>query len=115
MEGKDKYGKPYKIQQAIVNKFPENRNPKMPEDVAFEPIVNPELLQEYGQKYLDKINRIISDPTYGYYGCYEKWAPSLMDRNITSELEGEKAVEEAKKKGLTMLDDAIAQGMYLEP
>lgn len=115
LEGKDKYGKPYKIQQSIVNKFPENRNPKMPEDVAFEPIVNPELLQEYGQKYLDKINRIISDPTYGYYGCYEKWAPSLMDRNITSELEGEKAVEEAKKKGLTMLDDAIAQGMYLEP
>lgn len=28
LEGKDKYGKPYKIQQAIVNKFPENRNPK---------------------------------------------------------------------------------------
>lgn len=37
-----------------------------------------------------------------------------MDRNIKSELEGEKAVEEAKKKGLTMLDDAIAQGMDLE-
>lgn len=101
LEGKDKY--------------PKNRNPKMPEDVEFQPIVNPDLLQEYGQKYLDKINRIISDPTYGYYGCYEKWAPSLMDRNITSELEGEKTVEEAKKKGLTMLDDAIAQGMYLEP
>ena len=64
---------------------------------------------------MDKINRIISDPTYGRYGAYEKWAPSLIDRNTTSELEGEKAVEEAKKKGLTMLDDAIAQGMYLEP
>lgn len=115
MEGKDKYGKPYKIQQAIVDKYPENRNPKMPEDVAFEPIVNPELLQEYGQKYLDKVNGIISDPKAKYYGCYEKWAPSLMDRNIKSELEGEKTVEEAKKKGLTMLDDAIAQGMYLEP
>ena len=114
MEGKDKYGKHYKIQQAIVDKFPENRNPKMPEDVAFEPIVNPELLQEYGQRYLDKINRIITDPTYGYYGCYEKWAPSLMDRNITSELEGENAEEEAKKNGLTMLDDAIKQGMDLE-
>ena len=106
MEGKDKYGKPYKIQQAIVNKFPENRNPKMPEDVAFEPIVNPELLQEYGQKYLDKINRIISDPTYGYYGCYEKWAPSLMDRNITSELDGERLEEEEDRaKGLTPLAD----------
>lgn len=115
MEGKDKYGKPYKIQQAIVDRFPENRNPKMPEDVAFEPIVNPEMLQEYGQKYLDKVNSIITNPKDGYYGCYEKWAPSLMDRNIKSELEGEKAVEEAKKKGLTMLDDAIAQGMYLEP
>ena len=115
MEGKDKYGKPYKIQQAIVNKFPENRNPKMPEDVAFEPIVNPELLQEYGQKYLDKINRIISDPTYGYYGCYEKWAPSLMDRNITSELDGERLKEEQRKKGRIPLDEAIAKGMYLEP
>lgn len=115
MEGKDKYGKHYKIQQAIVDKFPENRNPKMPEDVAFEPIVNPDLLQEYGQRYLDKINRIITDPTYGYYGCYEKWAPSLMDRNITSELEGEDAVEEAKKNGLTMLSDALEQGMDVEP
>lgn len=115
MEGKDKYGKPYKIQQAIVDRFPENRNPKMPEDVAFEPIVNPELLQEYGQRYLDKINRIITDPTYGYYGAYENWAPSLIDRNTTSELEGEDAEEEAKKNGLTMLSDAIAQGMDLEP
>lgn len=115
LEGKDKYGKPYKIQQAIVDRFPENRNPKMPEDVAFEPIVNPELLQEYGQKYLDKVNGIISDPKAKYYGCYEKWAPSLVDRNITSDLEGEKAVEEAKKNGLTMLSDALAQGMDVEP
>ena len=114
MEGKDKYGKPYKIQQAIVDKYPENRNPKMPEDVAQQPIVNPELLQEYGQRYLDKINRIITDPTYGYYGCYEKWAPSLMDRNIISELEGENAEEEAKKNGLTMLSDALEQGMDVE-
>ncbi len=105
IEGKDKYGKPYKIQQAIVNKFPENRNPKMPEDVAFEPIVNPELLQEYGQKYLDKINRIISDPTYGRYGAYENWAPSLIDRNTKSELDGEKLEEEDRAKGLTPLSD----------
>lgn len=115
LEGKDKYGKPYKIQQSIVDKYPENRNPNLSGANAQQPIVNPDLLQEYGQKYLDKINRIISDPTYGRYGAYEKWAPSLIDRNTTSELEGEKAVEEAKKKGLTMLDDAIAQGMYLEP
>lgn len=115
MEGKDKYGKPYKIQQAIVDKYPENRNPNLSGANAQQPIVNPELLQEYGQKYLDKVNGIISDPKAKYYGCYEKWAPSLMDRNIKSYLEGEKAVEEAKKKGLTMLDDAIAQGMYLEP
>lgn len=115
MEGKDKYGNPYTIPQAIVAKFPENRNPKMPEDVAFEPIVNPELLQEYGQRYLDKINRIITDPTYGRYGAYENWAPSLVDRNTTSELEGEDAVEEAKKNGLTMLSDALAQGMDVEP
>ncbi len=115
LEGKDKYGNPYKIQQSIVNKFPENRNPNLAEENALQPIVNPEMLQEYGQKYLDKVNGIISDPKAKYYGCYEKWAPSLMDRNIKSELEGEKAVEEAKKKGLTMLDDAIAQGMYLEP
>lgn len=115
MEGKDKYGKPYKIQQAIVDKYPENRNPKMPEDVAQQPIVNPELLQEYGQAYLDKINSIITNPKDGYYGCYEKWAPSLMDRNIKSELDGEKAVDEAKKQGLIMLDDAIKQGMDVEP
>ena len=115
LEGKDKYGKPYKIQQAIVNKFPENRNPKMPEDVAFEPIVNPEMLQEYGQKYLDIINNIITNPKYPRYGAYKNWAPSLIDRNTKSELDGEKAVEEAKKKGLTMQDDAIAQGIYLEP
>ena len=115
LEGKDKYGKPYKIQQAIVNKFPENRNPKMPEDVAFEPIVNPEMLQEYGQKYLDIINNIITNPKYPRYRKNKNWAPSLIDRNTKSELDGEKAVEEAKKKGLTMLDDAIAQGIYLEP
>lgn len=115
MEGKDKYGKPYKIQQAIVDKYPENRNPKMPEDVAFEPIVNPELLQEYGQKYLDKVNSIITNPQDGYYGCYEKWAPSLMDRNITSELEGEKLMEEDRKNGFIPLSDALAQGMDVEP
>ena len=115
LEGKDKYGKPYKIQQSIVDKYPENRNPNLSGANAQQPIVNPEMLQEYGQKYLDKVNGIISDPKAKYYGCYEKWAPSLMDRNIKSDLEGEKAVEEAKKKGLTMLDDAIAQGMYLEP
>ena len=103
MEGKDKYGKPYKIQQAIVDKYPENRNPKMPEDVAFEPIVNPELLQEYGQKYLDKVNGIISDPKAKYYGCYEKWAPSLMDRNITSDLDREKETEEWIAKGYSPL------------
>lgn len=114
MEGKDKYGKPYKIQQAIVDKYPENRNPNLSEENALQPIVNPELLQEYGQKYLDKINRIITDPTYGYYGAYENWAPSLVDRDVTSELEGENAEEEAKKNGLTMLSDAIAQGMDLE-
>ena len=114
LEGKDKYGKPYKIQQSIVDKYPENRNPNLSGANAQQPIVNPEMLQEYGQKYLDKVNGIISDPKAKYYGCYEKWAPSLMDRNIKSDLEGEKAVEEAKKKGLTMLDDAIAQGMDLE-
>ncbi len=115
MEGKDKYGKPYKIQQAIVDRFPENRNPKMPEDVAFEPIVNPEMLQEYGQKYLDKVNGIISDPKAKYYGCYEKWAPSLMDRNIKSDLDGERLEEEQRKKGRIPLGEAIAKGMYLEP
>lgn len=54
---------------------------------------------------MDKINRIISDPTYGYYGCYEKWAPSLMDRNTTSELDGERLEEEDRAKGLTPLAD----------
>lgn len=114
MEGKDKYGNPYKIQQAIIDKFPENRNPNLAGKNAQQPIVNPELLQEYGQRYLDKINRIITDPTYGYYGCYEKWAPSLMDRNITSELDGEKLMEEDRKNGFIPLSDAIAQGMDLE-
>ena len=111
LEGKDKYGNPYKIQQAIVNKFPENRptafdnDPEITDRIRKQPIVNPELLQEYGQKYLDKINRIITDPTYGYYGCYEKWAPSLMDRNITSELDGERKLEELRKEGYTPLGE----------
>ena len=106
LEGKDKYGNPYKIHQSIVDKYPENRNPNLSGANAQQPIVNPDLLQEYGQKYLDKINRIISDPTYGYYGCYEKWAPSLMDRNITSELDGERLEEEEDRaKGLTPLAD----------
>lgn len=121
LEGKDKYGKPYKIQQAIVDFAPDNRNPYFKNDPELteisknQPIVNPEMLQEYGQKYLDIINNIITNPKYPRYGAYKNWAPSLIDRNTTSELEGEKAVEEAKKKGLTMLDDAIAQCMYLEP
>lgn len=121
LEGKDKYGNPYKIQQSIVDFAPDNRNPYFKNDPELteisknQPIVNPEMLQEYGQKYLDIINNIITNPKYPRYGAYKNWAPSLIDRNTTSELEGEKAVEEAKKKGLTMLDDAIAQGMYLEP
>ena len=105
MEGKDKYGKPYKIQQAIVDKYPENRNPNLAEENALQPIVNPELLQEYGQKYLDKVNSIITNPQDGYYGCYEKWAPSLMDRNITSELDGERKLEELRKEGYTPLGE----------
>ena len=115
LEGKDKYGNPYKIHQSIVDKYPENRNPNLSGANAQQPIVNPEMLQEYGQKYLDIINNIITNPKYPRYGAYKNWAPSLIDRNTKSELEGEKAVEEAKKKGLTMLDDAIAQGIYLEP
>lgn len=121
LEGKDKYGKPYKIQQSIVDFAPDNRNPYFKNDPELteisknQPIVNPEMLQEYGQKYLDIINNIITNPKYPRYGAYKNWAPSLIDRNTKSELEGEKAVEEAKEKGLTMLDDAIAKGMYLEP
>ncbi len=121
MEGKDKYGKPYKIQQAIVDKYPENRptafdnDPEITDKIKKQPIVNPELLQEYGQKYLDKVNSIITNPQDGYYGCYEKWAPSLMDRNITSELEGEKLMEEDRKNGFIPLSDALAQGMDVEP
>ena len=107
MEGKDKYGKPYKIQQAIVAKYPENRNPKMPEDVAFQPIVNPELLQEYGQKYLDKVNSIITNPQDGYYGAYEKWAPSLMDRNIKRELNTERDKEKLKKEGYSSFGEGV--------
>ncbi|MDK8281334.1 MAG: S-layer homology domain-containing protein [Peptoniphilus lacrimalis] len=105
LEGKDKYGNPYKIQQSIVDEYPENRNPNLSGANAQQPIVNPDLLQEYGQKYLDKINRIISDPTYGRYGAYEKWAPSLIDRNTKSELDGEKLEEEDRAKGLTPLSD----------
>lgn len=114
MEGKDKYGNSYKIQQAIVDKYPENRNPNLAGKNATQPIVNPDLLQEYGQRYLDKINRIITDPTYGRYGAYENWAPSLVDRNTTSELDGEKLMEEDRKNGFIPLSDAIAQGMDLE-
>lgn len=114
MEGKDKYGNSYKIQQSIVDKYPENRNPNLSGANAQQPIVNPELLQEYGQRYLDKINRIITDPTYGRYGAYENWAPSLVDRNTTSELDGEKLMEEDRKNGFIPLSDAIAQGMDLE-
>ncbi|KGF36783.1 S-layer protein [Peptoniphilus lacrimalis DNF00528] len=114
MEGTDKYGKPYKIQQAIVDRFPENRNPNLSGANAQQPIVNPELLQEYGQKYLDKVNSIITNPQDGYYGCYEKWAPSLMDRNIKSDLEGERLKEEDRKNGFIPLDEAIAQGMDLK-
>lgn len=120
MEGKDKYGNSYKIQQAIVDKFPENRptafdnDPEITDKIKNQPIVNPELLQEYGQKYLDKVNSIITNPQDGYYGCYEKWAPSLMDRNIKSELDGERLKEEQRKKGRIPLSDALAQGMDVE-
>lgn len=111
MEGKDKYGKPYKIQQAIVDFAPDNRNPYFKNDPELteisknQPIVNPELLQEYGQKYLDIINNIITNPKYPRYGAYKNWAPSLIDRNTKSELDGERLEEEDRAKGLTPLAD----------
>ena len=105
MEGKDKYGKPYKIQQAIVDRFPENRNPNLAEENALQPIVNPEMLQEYGQKYLDIINNIITNPKYPRYGAYENWAPSLVDRNTKSDLDGERKLEELRKEGYTPLGE----------
>lgn len=111
LEGKDKYGKPYKIQQSIVDFAPDNKNPYFKNDPELteisknQPIVNPEMLQEYGQKYLDRVNGIITDPNARWYGCYEKWAPSLMDRNIKSELDGERLEEEDRAKGLTPLAD----------
>lgn len=111
LEGKDKYGKPYKIQQSIVDFAPDNKNPYFKNDPELteisknQPIVNPEMLQEYGQKYLDRVNGIITDPNARWYGCYEKWAPSLMDRNIKSELDGERLEEEDIAKGLTPLAD----------
>lgn len=111
LEGKDKYGKPYKIQQAIVDFAPDNRNPYFKNDPELteisknQPIVNPEMLQEYGQKYLDIINNIITNPKYPRYGAYKNWAPSLIDRNTKSELDGEKLEEEDRAKGLTPLSD----------
>ena len=103
MEGKDKYGKHYKIQQAIVDKYPENRNPNLSGANAQQPIVNPELLQEYGQAYLDKIYSIITNPKDGRYGAYEKWAPELVNGNTKNELDGERLEAEDKNKGLTPL------------
>ena len=111
LEGKDKYGKPYKIQQSIVDFAPDNRNPYFKNDPELteisknQPIVNPELLQEYGQKYLDIINNIITNPKYPRYGAYKNWAPSLIDRNTKSELDGERLEEEDRAKGLTPLAD----------
>ena len=105
MEGKDKYGKTYKIQQAIVNKFPENRNPNLSGANAQQPIVDPELLAEYGQKYLDRVNGIITDPNARWYGGYDKWAPELINGNVKNELDGERLEAEDKNKGLTPLSD----------
>ena len=107
MEGKDKYGKPYKIQPVIVDKYPENRNPNLSGANAQQPIVNPEMLQEYGQKYLDKVNSIITNPQDGYYGAYEKWAPSLMDRNIKRELNTERDKEQLKKEGHSSFGEGV--------
>ena len=115
LEGKDRHGKPYKIQQAIVDRFPENRNPNLSGANAQQPIVNPEMLQEYGQKYLDIVNNIITNPKYPRYGAYKNWAPSLIDRNTKSDLDGERLEEEQRKKGRIPLGEAIAKGMYLEP
>lgn len=103
MEGKDKYGKTYKIQQAIVNKFPENRNPNLSGANAQQPIVDPELLAEYGQKYLDRVNGIITDPNARWYGGYDKWTPELINGNVKNELDGERLEAEDKNKGLTPL------------
>lgn len=111
LEGKDKYGKPYKIQQAIVDKYPENRptafdnDPEITDKIKKQPIVNPDLLQEYGQAYLDRVNGIITDPNARWYGCYEKWAPELINGNIKNELDGDRLMEEDRKNGLTPLSD----------
>lgn len=105
LEGKDKYGNPYKIHQSIVDKYPENRNPNLSGANAQQPIVNPDLLQEYGQKYLDRVNGIITDPNARWYGCYEKWAPELINGNIKNELDGDRLMEEDRKNGLTPLSD----------
>lgn len=111
LEGKDKYGKPYKIQQSIVDFAPDNRNPYFKNDPELteisknQPIVNPEMLQEYGQKYLDIINNIITNPKYPRYGAYKNWAPSLIDRNTKSELDGERKLEELRKEGYTPLGE----------
>ncbi|EFA90364.1 S-layer homology domain-containing protein [Peptoniphilus lacrimalis] len=121
LEGKDRHGKPYKIQQSIVDFAPDNRNPYFKNDPELteisknQPIVNPEMLQEYGQKYLDIINNIITNPKYPRYGAYKNWAPSLIDRNTKSDLDGERLEEEQRKKGRIPLGEAIAKGMYLEP
>lgn len=111
LEGKDKYGKPYKIQQSIVDFAPDNRNPYFKNDPELteisknQPIVNPDLLQEYGQAYLDRVNGIITDPNARWYGCYEKWAPELINGNIKNELDGDRLMEEDRKNGLTPLSD----------
>lgn len=111
LEGKDKYGKPYKIQQSIVDKYPENRptafdnDPEITDKIKKQPIVNPDLLQEYGQAYLDRVNGIITDPNARWYGCYEKWAPELINGNIKNELDGDRLMEEDRKNGLTPLSD----------
>lgn len=105
LEGVDKYGKPYKIQQAIVDFAPDNRNPYFKNDpeltdrVKNQPIVNPDLLQEYGQAYLDKINSIITNPEDGRYGAYEKWAPSLIDKNTISAIMLDQIHEESRQEG----------------
>lgn len=119
MEGKDKFGKPYKIPQVIVDKYPENRNPKLSGENGYQPIVNPDMLYEYGQKYLNLVQKRVEETIEaqkqpGYWEReifnlegYDRWAPSLLDRNMKSDLDGERMKEDLRKRGFKPFGEGV--------
>lgn len=108
------FGEPYEIPKWIMDKYPQNRqivhDPQVnltEEDYKDEKewkILDKDLLQKYGMKYIKKVEEKINNPESAGGNSYERSSGRIVNNAIASHLQGYDLDKELEARGLTRSD-----------